>query len=199
MSIIHDRRSIRKFKDAPIPHGDIEKIISAGMQAPSTKNNQPWRFVVVENDAKADMLFAMEKGLEQELLLPKLPDSGRHVSSARHTMSIMAQAPVTIFIINPLNKMECLSHDWESRIFEVANIQSVGACIQNMLLQAVELGYGSLWNCNIYLAYHEISAWLETEQQVVAAVSFGIPNEQPNARPRKGMHELVEWKSAKKL
>ena len=38
LAAIKGRRSIRKFDAAPISHDDIEKIILAGMQAPSGKN-----------------------------------------------------------------------------------------------------------------------------------------------------------------
>lgn len=41
------RRSIRKFKSTPISSELIEKLLRAGMQAPSARNKQPWHFVVV--------------------------------------------------------------------------------------------------------------------------------------------------------
>lgn len=43
------RRSIRKFKSNAIPEELIEKILRAGMQAPSARNKQPWHFVVVRD------------------------------------------------------------------------------------------------------------------------------------------------------
>jgi len=80
---INSRRSIRKYQTTLIPHDDIEKINLAGMQAPSAKNRQPWRFIVVEGNAKTDMLNAMNKGLERETLMPKLPESARYISGAK--------------------------------------------------------------------------------------------------------------------
>lgn len=44
---ISKRRSIRKYKNQSISHETIEKIIEAGINAPSSKNRQPWRFVVI--------------------------------------------------------------------------------------------------------------------------------------------------------
>ena len=195
LAAIKGRRSIRKFDAAPISHDDIEKIILAGMQAPSGKNRQPWRFIVVEGNAKTDMLKAMNNGLERETHKPKLQESVKYIAGAKNTISIMEQAPVTIFIVNPLNSMSSFPTDWESRFYEVCNIQSVGACIQNMLLAAVDLGFGSLWNNDIYFAYEEISEWLNIREQIVAAVSFGIPAENPYARPRNNIAEMVEWRN----
>ncbi len=195
MAAINNRRSIRKYNNTTVSHDDIERIIVAGMQAPSAKNRQPWRFVVVADGAKADMIKAMNKGLERETRCPKLPDSARYIVGARHTLTIMEQAPVTVFILNPLNKMSHFPTNMEERFYETANIQSVGACIQNMLLAAIDFGYGSLWNCDIFFAYDEISEWLDTNEQIIAAVSFGVSAEDPKARARNNFTAIVEWKT----
>ena len=47
--VIEKRRSIRKYKDTPIPRNDILKILEAARIAPSASNRQPWHFIVVEN------------------------------------------------------------------------------------------------------------------------------------------------------
>ncbi len=44
---IKDRRATNNFEDVPIPDNDLQKIIQAGLEAPSGYNLQPWRFVVV--------------------------------------------------------------------------------------------------------------------------------------------------------
>ena len=49
----------------------------------------------------------------------------------------------------------------DERVAEICNVQSVAAAIENMLLAAQELGIGSLWICDVFFAYPEISAWLE--------------------------------------
>ncbi len=48
------RRSIRKFEtDGRVSDADIATILEAGRQAPSWKNDQPWRFVVVRDPEPA--------------------------------------------------------------------------------------------------------------------------------------------------
>ena len=64
-----------------------------------------------------------------------------------------------------------------------------------MLLTATERGIGSLWICDIYFAYEELCQWLGDEGQLLAAIAFGYPDEQPNARPRKALDEVVEWRN----
>ena len=45
---IMSRRSIRKYKDKPIPSGKLETIFDMARLAPSAKNLQPWEFIVVQ-------------------------------------------------------------------------------------------------------------------------------------------------------
>jgi nitroreductase len=51
LEAIMTRRSVRKFTDEPVDEKTIEKILRAGMQAPSAHNEQPWHFVVVTDRA----------------------------------------------------------------------------------------------------------------------------------------------------
>lgn len=46
---IKERRATPGFEDVPIHAADLEKIIRAGLEAPSGYNTQPWRFVVVRD------------------------------------------------------------------------------------------------------------------------------------------------------
>ena len=46
---IQERRATHSFEDVPIHTADLEKIIRAGLEAPSGYNTQPWRFVVVRD------------------------------------------------------------------------------------------------------------------------------------------------------
>jgi nitroreductase len=49
MSVIFKRRSIRKYKDKVLPEEVIEKLLRAGMAAPSAGNAQPWHFIVIDD------------------------------------------------------------------------------------------------------------------------------------------------------
>lgn len=192
---ISKRRSIRKYKNQSISHETIEKIIEAGINAPSSKNRQPWRFVVITEKEKESMLKAMSKGIQNEINdNGLLPGSRQHIAGANYTVEIMKQAPVTIFILNILGKSPLEKLSPEERFYEMANMQSIGAAIQNMSLTAVELGLGSLWICDVYFAYRELCKWLNTDSQLVAAISLGYPDEEPSRRPRLQLSDVTEWR-----
>jgi F420 biosynthesis protein FbiB-like protein len=187
LDAIAARRSIRRFKSDPIPDEDIQTILTAAIQAPSAKNRQPWRFVVVKGDKRADMVRVMRAGIADARAQGE--DLGSSVGSA----NIMEQAPVTVFIFSPDGIAPWLAHSIEQMFNDVLNIQSIGAAIQNMLLAALDLGLGSLWICDVFYAYDGLCEWLGEKGQMIAAVSFGYPDESPPARPRKPLDEVVKW------
>jgi nitroreductase len=53
LDTIFSRRSIRKYLPKPVPRDVIEKILKAGMNAPSAGDEQPWHFIVID---KQDLL-----------------------------------------------------------------------------------------------------------------------------------------------
>ena len=192
---IKNRRSIRKFKNNSISEMNLHTILEAGIAAPSSKNRQPWHFTVVRGDAKEELAQVMERGLNLEVKAhkPFLPES------AFTSVNVMRQAPVVVLVSNELGN----STDFEAnlsvdeRVAEICNVQSVAAAIENMLLAAQELGIGSLWVCDIFFAYPEISRWLETKNpghgMLVAGLCFGYADEMPKARTRKSLHDVTTF------
>ena len=61
MNEIFHRVSIRKFEQQPVEQEKILQILRAGMQAPSTGNQQPWEFYVVTNPEKIQALSKSHK------------------------------------------------------------------------------------------------------------------------------------------
>lgn len=196
ISAIYNRRSIRKFLDKPIPQEDIMDIIQSGVKAPSSKNRQPWKYIVIQGNAKAEMLRIFRQGIErEENERALLPQSRQHIPAAKYTVDIMEEAPTIIFVVNSLGEGISSELTPEEHIYEICNIQSISASIQNMLLAATEKGIGSLWICDIYFAYSELCEWLNSDGQLIAAIAFGYPNEFPKERPRKKLDDIVEWRN----
>lgn len=193
LPVIRDRRSVRKYKDIAVPKHLVEEIVEAGILAPSSKNRQPWKFIVTTGAAKEESLHRMEAGLQREKESPLLPESVQHIGGAEYTLAIMRQAPVVIYIVNTLGKDIHCPLGAEERIFELCNAQSIGAAIENMTLTATELGLGSLWICDTYFAYEELNDWLKQEGELLAALAVGYADEASKARPRKAIEEVVEW------
>ncbi len=58
LSVIHARKSVRSFTGAAVAKSDLERIVKAGMAAPTAVDKRPWSFVVVTERKKLDDLAA---------------------------------------------------------------------------------------------------------------------------------------------
>lgn len=192
LEAIRNRRSIRSYKETPVQEEMIKEILRTGMIAPSSKNRQPWKFVVATGKAKEEACRTMEDGIERERQCPFIPDSNQYISGAEHTLKIMRQAPVVIFIVNTLAVPFERALTMDERVSEICNAQSIGAAIENMTLAATDLGLGSLWICDTFFSQKELSDWAGGE--LYAALAVGYAEEHPMARPRKALGEIVEWR-----
>ncbi|MDR1894619.1 MAG: nitroreductase family protein [Spirochaetales bacterium] len=64
LPLISGRSSIRSFLPRPLEKKQLERILSAGRLAPSAKNRQPWRFVVIQGEEKKALLQQAAYGQE---------------------------------------------------------------------------------------------------------------------------------------
>jgi len=187
LEAIAGRRSIRRFEARSLERRLVERILEATVQAPSAKNAQPWRFVVLEGDIKDELVGIMEAEGR------RLKEAGMDIGSLEGTARAMRMAPVAVVVLNAPIPQGIPETAREAYRFVMD--QSTGGAIQTMLLAAHELGVGSLWICDIFYAYDEVLKWLGREDhRLVAAVSLGYAAESPGPRPRRPWQELTEWR-----
>jgi nitroreductase len=192
---IYRRRSIRKYQTKEIPREHIDHILKAAQHAPSGKNKQPWKFIVLGGKPKTAFLEIMETGIHREenekALLPK---DHAGLTDAWNTLHSMQQAPIVILVFDEECHTPFAEITAEYRVTEIINTLSIGAAIQNMILEADEIGIGSLWIGNTFYAYPELCSWLHTDMQLVGAIALGYPAESPKARPRKPLTDIAEYR-----
>jgi len=176
---IRGRRSIRRYTDRPVPIDLVREVLEAGTWAPSAKNGQQWRFTVLTGEAKKRLtdLFRSElQALSAKLIYPNM-------GSSFSSCSIMEQAPVLIMVWNTGE------HGWE------AELQSVAAAIQNMLLKAYSLGLGSLWIGDVYYTLDALAKHLGKPWKLVAAVALGWSSSAPNPPKKMTVDQVSEFLS----
>jgi len=54
--VVHARRSVRQYQSTAVPPEHITKILDAARMAPTAGNQQPWKFLVVQDQAKIQEL-----------------------------------------------------------------------------------------------------------------------------------------------
>lgn len=193
--MIEERRSIRKYKNQNVNNEQIEKIVNAARLAPSAKNRQPWKYIVYRGNNKDKLLDVMEEGLKKEqtehLLLPK---SAFGLPDAFNTLRIMREAPVIIIVMNTNGKSPYKAISMDERITEICDSLSIGASIENMILEATKIGLGTLWIANTCFAYDILMEYIDLPGQLIGAVAVGYADEWPAERPRKALQEIMEYR-----
>ncbi len=201
---IKERRSIRRYTDEPVPVALVRKVIEAGTWAPSAKNGQQWRFTVLTGASKDALVGVMDADLTVKAETYGAEMMGSSPASCR----IMQESPVLVMVWNATgrvrgNRVAEAVRQLERMVSNArelghnAEIQSVAAAIQNMLLMAHSLGLGSLWINNIYYALDALEEYLDKPWELVAAVALGWPTEQEQhkAPPNKlTVDEVAEFR-----
>lgn len=174
--VVCKRRSIRKFKEDQTDKNDIEKMIEALRLAPSAKNRQPWKLLVLEGDKKDAVANIMLHALEDEDY--ELPG---YANSSKYSALVMKQAPIVFLVLR--------EHD---DLWFYEDLISIGAAIENLCLSATDLNLGSLWIRDTVYTQKRILDYLGyPELDLVSAIAVGYPDEQPSPRPRKSREELL--------
>lgn len=118
IEMIKNRRSVRRYKDEPVPREVIEKIVEAGTWAATGMNRQSPIIIAVTNRALRDRLCAMNAKI--------LESMGRGGAG-----DPFYGAPAVLVVLADKNVPTCI-HD--------------GSLVMgNLMLAASELGVGSCW------------------------------------------------------
>jgi len=144
---IATRRTIRDFEDRPVEMPTIEKIIGAGVKAPSHDHMKSWEFVVVQDKSvRAELLRIVPEGYPStNPELVKMLDSWGLTDGMQRDMyldSIPKQYAMLYnagCLILPFFKTWCDVLKPESMI-SLASLASAWLCIENMLLAAAAEG-----------------------------------------------------------
>jgi nitroreductase len=131
--LIKSRKSIRKYKKESIPKEVLDRVLEAGLHAPSGKNRQNWRFYVVQGPKRDEYLKLSQKswlGIKDLLKIRLKPSLYDFTERFFYTLG---DAPTIIF---------CYSvNSPEERHY--TSIGSVYMAVQNMNLAATAEGLGS--------------------------------------------------------
>lgn len=169
-----ERRSIRSYKDTPISHDELKKIMKTAMLAPSWKNTESWRFYVVTNEEKLASL--------RENCLP--PFNARNC----------ADAPVIIVCCFE-KKLSGMGNDktYANECEEGWGYYDLGLATENLCLAATASGYGTLiMGIRNGAALRQLLDIHESEQ-IVSVVSLGVPNQEPKMPVRKKLKEVCRF------
>lgn len=163
--VFRDRRSIRKYKGSPVEREKIEQILDAARVAPSWKNLQCWRFLVLADpDRRSAVLDAFP--------------------ADNPGFKAIATAPVLIVVCaNPAES------DVENGIDYF--IADVAIAFEHLCLAAHAVGLGTCWMGWYNEKQIKHALCIPDDIRVVGITPLGYPDQEPKQRPRKQLSEIA--------
>jgi nitroreductase len=165
LEVIQKRRSLRKYKGDSIPEDVLQRVLEAVRLAPSGKNYQPWKFIIVQ-----------DKELKEKL------------AQASAEQFFMAEAPIIIvgcgFPDDSYSRMGRYMKSWPV---------DVTIALEHLILQAAEEGLGTCWIGSFEETEVKSILNIPENVRVLALTPLGYPDETPPYRGRKRLDEIVSY------
>lgn len=165
MEIIRKRRSVRSYSDKPVPDEIIKEIMEAARLAPSAKNLQEWKFVIVRDGEIKEELCKAAKGQ-------------RFVKEA--PVVIAGIATYTSYVMT--NGIPACHVD-------------LAIAMEHIALMAAEKGLGTCWIGAFYQEKAKEILDVPDNCLIIALMTLGYPKEElkPEEKRRKDLNEIICW------
>lgn len=130
LQAIDTRRSALRLTGPGPDRADLERILTAGVRAPDHGRLAPWRFRVLEGDAR----HVLGEALAGFTRRTKPDATADQIEAAR---AKALRAPVVVVVAARTVAVP--------KVPEIEQLLAVGAAVQNMCLAAHALGFGAMW------------------------------------------------------
>jgi len=161
LTALHTRNSVNLLCD-PAPNVDqLENIFKAGLRACDHKNLKPWKYLLIEGNARnkfGQLMVDVKTAIEGERL-----DSGL----TEKLLSKPLRAPTIIVVIAHIQQHE--------KVPEIEQLLSAGASAQMMMTAAHAQGVGAIWRSGALMFRREMRAGLglDSQDQIVGFLYLG--------------------------
>lgn len=189
LNIIRNRRTVRKFKSTPVPKEHILKILEAAHFAPTAGNQQPWKFLVIQNRVKLDLLSEKAPSWALEKYKKTKKPSSEQLKNLRDRLENMLKnilsAPVYVVVLV----------DSEAPYSDYVLYDGILAA-GTMMIAARALGYGTGF-FTTFFPEKEMKDFFQIpdKYQLICFSPIGVPIEWPDAPPKKNIKDLVIFES----
>jgi len=199
LTLIRERRSVRRYTAEPVADEDVERMVEAALWAPSGSNRQPWQLTVVRDEEIIKQAGAAI-GEEVNDLIRQAPEFEKMGRGVEKWSLLFTEAPLVFFVSG-----EPQPSRWRTELARLLPehpiapgrswFASCAAAIQNLLLMAHALGYGACWLAAPLIAQARLERLIELPEtrELLALVSVGRADETPKPPPRRPREETVQY------
>jgi nitroreductase len=165
MEAIKTRRSIRRFRETPVPENLLKEVLNAARLAPSADNAQPWKIIVVRDEQ-----------MKQK------------VTQASNGQKFLVQAPVVLVVCGiPEEAFQTVGGYMSSHVIDAS------IALDHVTLAAHSLGLGTCWVAWFKEEKVKDILGIPEDVRVVALTPLGYPDESPERPSRKNLEELIAY------
>ena len=173
---IEKRFSCRHFSDRKIPDEEIMSIINAARLAPSAHNRQNWAFMILKGE---------EKNQLSRIMLSLFDGDYSHFPPFCKTSKVSAKV-----IGNSSHAILCLKK--KDDMWNTEDLLSIGAAIENMLLEATSKGFAALWIRDTFYIEDKIKEAFNIEEyDLVSVIALGYPARGEKQKLKKSIDEIL--------
>jgi nitroreductase/ketosteroid isomerase-like protein len=187
--IIENRRTVRNFKSTPVPREHIMKIIESAHFAPTAGNQQPWKFLVIQDRNKLDKLkeealsWYMESYISHKIHdMTELESTEKAIKA---TLENVLSAPVYIAVLV----------DSEAKYPDYI-VYDGSLAAGYLMIAARALGYGTGF-FTTFFPENKMKLFfnIPNHYKLICFTPIGIPVEWPEKPSKKALEELVIFDS----
>ncbi len=191
-NILKNRRTVRKFKPTPVPKEHILKILDTARFAPTAGNQQPWKFLVIQNRERLDELGREALLWYLERYKEKKKPSQEELTEAKKTLKEMLKnvlsAPVYVAVL-----IDSTAKYPDYIVYD-------GTLAAGYLMIAARaLGYGTGF-FTTFFPEKKMKTFFKIPEtfRLVCFTPIGVPDQWPETPPKKDLADLVIFESFQK-
>lgn len=164
--VIENRTSIKKFKNTSLDREKVERMINAAMMSPSWKNEASYKFILVEEEHKKNVIAEAIKNKTQDA-----------------TNSVKEAPMVAVVVASPQESGEI-----DNKEFYLVD----GAiAMEHFILAATEEGYGTCWIAAVDEKKIKSELGIPENYRVVGLTPVGEIGEQKEHHAKKDVKDYV--------
>ncbi|MGA2182246.1 MAG: nitroreductase family protein [Bryobacteraceae bacterium] len=186
LALFAKRQSVRRYKPDPVPDEHLRLILDAARRAPTSGNQQPWKFLVVKDRARIERLRTRCLDLAESHLGNLSPDDrAKRRETMEKALAGYFSAPVYVVVLTDSKSTYPTYNHWDGPL-----------AAGYLMLAARALGYGTVFITDSIPEVATKEAFEIPERyQRVCITPIGVPDGWPEPKPKKKLEELVAWET----
>ena len=191
--VINNRRSIRQFEDKEIPRDILERILNAGLKAPSSNHQRRWELVTLTDKAIIHDLAQIVRPYPCRITEPKTPQQEMFKIAYPRQRSMIEESACVIL---PFFKQKYPMTE-DKNGYGLMDYGATWALVENMLLAATAEGLGSVVHIPVKKEPEKIMEFLKIPDgwylPTLVILGYASPDAETPAQVKATVENKVHW------